>query len=121
MSPAEDEITAYGRELRSDRVGVVAGVCAGHHLSHPRCYGKYRYRPVAGCPYTQFAPGTTARKGSGPRRITPVRRSPPRRMARRGSSLTVFRDGYRCGPGHTATPAMVPNAARPADVPASAR
>src|SRR6201992_1710877 len=32
-----------------------------------------------------------------------IRWSPPRRVARRGSSRTVFREGFvGCGPGHTA-------------------
>src|SRR5712691_6490969 len=39
-------------------------------------------------------------------------RSPPRRVAQRGSSRTVFREGFHsCGPGDPSTPANVPNAA----------
>src|SRR5215470_1210723 len=45
-------------------------------------------------------------------------RSPPRRVARRGSSRTVFRDGGDCGPGDTNTPAIVSNAAALRAIPA---
>ena len=47
-------------------------------------------------------------------------RSPPRRVARRGSSQTVFREGEdSCGPGDPSTPAIVTNAAARRAIPAA--
>src|SRR5262249_14363162 len=47
-------------------------------------------------------------------------RSPPRRVAPRGSSQTVFRAGIcGCGPGDPSTPAIVPNAAAMHPIPPS--
>jgi hypothetical protein len=122
MYPAEDEITAYGRNsglvalaVRWVSALIVTG-CEPVGTRGAGLRGSVNDRPHR---YTR-AGNRHPRRAQIPGARTPVWRSPPRRMAQRGSSRTVFREGERCGPGDTATPAMVSNADRCTDVPAHA-